>query len=640
MKNSIRTIFAAFVFILALASCQQETNDFNDRLTDLEDRVSKLEKLCAEMNTNISSLQGIVSALQNQDYITAVNELTSDGKVVGYTINFAKGQPITIYHGKDGVNGKDGADGKDGKDGANGQNGQDGKDGQDGADGHTPVIGVKQDTDGVWYWTIDGEWLLDGNGQKVKAVGTDGKDGVNGQDGANGQNGQDGKDGQNGQDGKDGITPQLKIEEGYWYVSTDNGQTWTQLGKATGENGKDGVDGKDGKDGIDGKDGDSFFQSVSVTDTEVTFVTSDGQTFVVKRASALSIEFDSADLVVMSTNATRNIHYTITSGVDDITIEALSSADIKVKVNKTDAKTGTLQVKTGDTIDEYSKVVVLVSNGTQTIMRTLSFEAEAIVVTSGYSITFPAEGGSKDVTLFSNVGFQIVIPKDCQWLSCIQTKGFTEHSLVITADSNDTYESRQAFVRLVDKETGNTVSATIEVMQKSIGAAQESNGSILVLKTGGKAKIVKSSNSDQIVIPSDIDWIKGNTVSAENFILNVFENSQTDSRYADVVVSSQYGDRVVRIFQFGDRYRLTIEHTGSSYMIPEVDWGNNTSYYSLIGWGDGYSDIYTSGLSYDYNDSKSSRQVVLNSDIIPETVVFQDVKGISHIDLTNFQSIQ
>ena len=113
MKNSIRTIFAAFVFILALASCQQETNDFNDRLANLEDRVSKLEKLCAEMNTNISSLQGIVSALQNQDYITAVNELTSDGKVIGYTINFAKGQPITIYHGKDGVNGKDGADGKD-----------------------------------------------------------------------------------------------------------------------------------------------------------------------------------------------------------------------------------------------------------------------------------------------------------------------------------------------------------------------------------------------------------------------------------------------------------------------------------------------------------------------------------------------
>ena len=46
-----------------------------------------------------------------------------------------------------------------------------------------------------------------------------------------------------GEDGIDGHTPSLKIENDYWYISYDNGESWTQLGKATGEDGKNGVDG-------------------------------------------------------------------------------------------------------------------------------------------------------------------------------------------------------------------------------------------------------------------------------------------------------------------------------------------------------------------------------------------------------------
>lgn len=51
--------------------------------------------------------------------------------------------------------------------------------------------------------------------------------------GEKGDKGQDGVNGKNGQDGADGITPQLKIEDGYWRISYDNGASWKQLGKAT-----------------------------------------------------------------------------------------------------------------------------------------------------------------------------------------------------------------------------------------------------------------------------------------------------------------------------------------------------------------------------------------------------------------------
>ena len=146
-----------------------------------------LQRLCNETNTNLSALQTIVTALQNNDYITSVDPLTENGKVVGYTIKFAKSNPIVIYNGKDG------------------------------ADGNTPVIGVKKDTDGIYYWTLDGEFIVV-DGQKIKAQGTDGN---------------------NGADGSDGVTPKLEIREGYWWISYDNGTNWTQLGKATGEDGKD-----------------------------------------------------------------------------------------------------------------------------------------------------------------------------------------------------------------------------------------------------------------------------------------------------------------------------------------------------------------------------------------------------------------
>ena len=92
------------------------------------------------MNTNISSLQEIVTALQNSETIKSVSSLT-DG--TGYLITFSTGKTITIYHGK------------------NGTDGEDGKDGQHGTDGVTPTISVKKDTDGIYYWTVNGDWLLD-----------------------------------------------------------------------------------------------------------------------------------------------------------------------------------------------------------------------------------------------------------------------------------------------------------------------------------------------------------------------------------------------------------------------------------------------------------------------------------------------
>ena len=185
--------FAALFAVVALTSCKYDDDDLWNSVHGLENRVAKLEELCKQMNTNISSLQTIVTALQNNVYVTGTTPLMKDGKEIGYTITFSKGNPITIYHGKDG---------------------------QDGEDGITPTISVKKDTDGVYYWTLNGEFIVV-DGGKIQAEGTN---------------------------GTNGTTPQFKIENDYWFVSYDNGANWTQLGKATGE---DGVGGDSMFSGVD-----------------------------------------------------------------------------------------------------------------------------------------------------------------------------------------------------------------------------------------------------------------------------------------------------------------------------------------------------------------------------------------------------
>ena len=207
-------ILLIFTMLATLIGCgQYDDSELKSDINDLKSRMAALEKQCKNLNENLTSLQAIVDAIQKQDGIVSVTDLP-DGQ--GYSVKFVSGKVIYLYNGKNGT------------------------------DGVTPKISVRQDSDGIYYWTVDGDWLMV-DGKKVRAVGLDGKDG------------------QSGNDGKDAVTPQLKIENGFWYISYDNGNSWNKLGKATGENGKD------------GQDGDGFFKSVTVEDGYAVFVMNDSE---------------------------------------------------------------------------------------------------------------------------------------------------------------------------------------------------------------------------------------------------------------------------------------------------------------------------------------------------------------------------
>lgn len=220
MKKHFYNFGLALFSALLIIGCveKDEISQWNS-LYDLREQNVELKDMCYKINNNINSIQKLLEAQKDNLGIKSVTNVAD-----GYIIVFSDDSFITL------LNGKDGADGKDGKDGVNGKDGINGVDGKD-ATAYIPSISVKL-SDGVYYWTLDGEFLTDDEGNKICAQGLNGRDGVN------------------GKDGKDAVVPQLKVEDDNWLISYDDGNTWKTIGSASGANGKDGVDGKDGKDGI------------------------------------------------------------------------------------------------------------------------------------------------------------------------------------------------------------------------------------------------------------------------------------------------------------------------------------------------------------------------------------------------------
>ena len=213
--------------------------------------------------------------------------------------------------------------------------------------------------------------------------------------------------------------------------------------------------GKDGKNGEDGKDGDSIFQKITVSDTDVKFETSDGKTFVIQRLATLSITFDSDDLVVMGTNATRDIHYTVTSMIESIDIEIISSVNIRAKLKSDNAtnKTGVITIQSGDAIDEYDKVVVIATDGNSVTMKRLEFEEEAIKVYDNQKQNVGYYYSQIALQFLSNTPCRVLIPEEAQeWISVLNgTKSLTKQAILIKIQKN-TGAPREATVFVTNED--------------------------------------------------------------------------------------------------------------------------------------------------------------------------------------------
>ncbi len=157
---------------MLFTACEYDDTDLNNRIGELENRVVELEKTIEALNQDIVGVQTLVEAMQNNVYISRVEE----GET-GYTIYFTDGTSIEI---------------------------SDGKAGEAGADGTTMTVML--DEDGQYYWAVTDNGVtsfIEVDGKKLPVK------------------------------GEKGNTPLMRVEmegeTGYWVVSYDNGETWERI---------------------------------------------------------------------------------------------------------------------------------------------------------------------------------------------------------------------------------------------------------------------------------------------------------------------------------------------------------------------------------------------------------------------------
>ena len=209
-----RLFMIAAVMLLAIGCSDYNDSELRGRVDELEDKVDSHEKWLENLDSQIKSMNEAnkaFTALLNGGLITNVTSKNENGKT-GYEITITRADGTTekyvVWNGTNGTNGTNGANG------------------ENGANGHSPVLTVKQDTDGRWYWCLDGVAMDDGKGGKVYATGDKGATGAA---------------------GVDGVTPELKValgdkepgdvEDGEmsWWVSYDKGETWHKLAVVAGD---------------------------------------------------------------------------------------------------------------------------------------------------------------------------------------------------------------------------------------------------------------------------------------------------------------------------------------------------------------------------------------------------------------------
>ena len=163
--RKVRWYLYPLMILFLLSSCTN-LDEVNGRIDDHEKRIKALEQLVKQANDNTAALQALLVKVGQQNTISSYEPL-KDGS--GYVLTMSDGSKITLKNGKDAP---------------------------------VPAIGIKEDN-GVFYWTLNDNYLLDAAGNRVIAKGSD---------------------------GKAGVTPKLRInKKKQWEVSYDNGASWTPV---------------------------------------------------------------------------------------------------------------------------------------------------------------------------------------------------------------------------------------------------------------------------------------------------------------------------------------------------------------------------------------------------------------------------
>ena len=447
-----------------LPACNQKEVD--ERLSNLEDRVTRLEEQVKALNSQVSLINELLSG---KYFISRVVDL-SDGS--GYLITLVDKDGKTVD--KSILNGKDG------------------EDGQDGEDGHSPEISVKKDTDGNWYWTVDGSWLLVG-GEKVRANGIDGEQGAS------------------------GLTPEFKIgDDGNWYVRLGSG-AWQNVGPAVKE--------------ISGP-------IVSVDNTKddvVVFTLTGGVTIEVPRAASaikLQLILDDSAFAEIQEGGTVSTEYTV-KAPEDITYELDSYEPEGWVVSITDpvGDKGTITVVLPEDTESGKILFVLTGSDGSSFTKVVRVGVieKVVVNTDSGAGTLDLPSGATDVT------------SSADWVTVQGGK------LLLSANTG--YDARTAVITYKD---ANGVTHIITIVQAQVDAIVLTEPTVQASPEGETVLYYIKANVE-VDVQADVDWISVSPATKGlveiPYSFEVQANNSGEARSGRVVFTSGKLSQTVEVNQ-------------------------------------------------------------------------------------------
>lgn len=281
------------VLAIIAAGCSKYDNSaLLQRMSSIEERVNTLKETLETMNQDAAAMTALVEAYKNGKTVSGVAPKFEKDVLLGYDVTLTDGSSFMIR---------------------NGMNGKDGYSGRDGVDGHTPVIGVMP-VDGQYFWTVDGNLMLDGSGNRIPASPDPSSSKV-----------------------KDGQTPVISIADGKWIVTV--GGTSYEAGTVA---------------DTDNLVVDRVFLSVSGTDSEVTFSLRGG--------TVISLPKEAAYSVALTVAGTYEVTYSVTGGTSASTVDVVCEKGWSAAVSATSGSAGKIIVSP-ETEPVDAAFMVLCSDG-------------------------------------------------------------------------------------------------------------------------------------------------------------------------------------------------------------------------------------------------------------------------------------
>lgn len=466
-----------------LSSC---TDMFRTELDETHSKLKALQELAASVNTDLTTLSEIVARLDDSHTIDPGSLVEKED---GYEVSFRDGKTIFIRFGKDGI------------------------------DGRTLIpIGVLQDEDSLYYWTVDGDWLMDADSTMMRAGATD---------------------------GKDGIVPKIKVEDGMWQISVDGGKSFSDLASC------------------EEMDGVGVFSGIDTSDpTKVVLTLIDGTALEIPCQTSFRMYFEgpAQDTVSITGGELLPIEYglviegeaeqpvIVTSGTDGTYLSSIESG--------TSPEKGIVKVQAPE---EYSEGYILLTAtcGGYSAVKMISFRERQITPGEDTVIVrLPSDNFMRIVEYSTD--FDYTVSSDAPWLEVESDP--EAGTMTFTASKNTGSTVRSCTVTVSPNDNPGYACTTFRVLQATgsltydIGPGSpftfDSKELILeVPSEGGDGDIwITFSSAIEVTGTEGVEWARTELSSVEGFYrlaVHVDANESEETRGEKLEVKLKSSDIIL-----------------------------------------------------------------------------------------------